>query len=155
MAKTGEKSMGKCPVMHGGDHRRRKVEYGMVARSAEPRHPPSARHQDQSDGKGLQLSGRGQEAGRRGAQERPARADDGQPGMVAGGLGTLWRPDDPHVLACRGVVSNSPTAAAAAAPAISGSRRSTPGRTTSASTRRAACCGRSRRNTATRSAGPI
>jgi catalase-peroxidase len=35
-------------------------------------------------------------------QERRARADDRQPGLVAGRLGPLWRPDDPHGLAlCR------------------------------------------------------
>ena len=47
------------------------------------------------------------------------------------------------------------TAEAAPAPACSASRRRTAGPTTEAWTRRAGCCGRSRRNTAASSPGPI
>ena len=80
----------------------RDVGTGLVAEGAEPGHPAPARHQDQSAGRGFQLSRGAEGAGHRGAEAGREGADDGFAGLVAGGLGPLRRPDDPHGLALGG-----------------------------------------------------
>ncbi len=80
-------------------HLRRASQHGVVAEEPQPRHSPSARHQDQSAGARFQLPGRAQEARHGRPQAGCDRPDDRQPGLVAGRLGPLRRPDDPHGLA--------------------------------------------------------
>ena len=74
-------------------------QHELVAQGPEPRHPAPARQQDQPAGCRLRLSRGTQEARRRSTQEGCQGANDRQPGLVAGRLGPLRWPDDPHGLA--------------------------------------------------------
>jgi catalase-peroxidase len=94
------KAAGKCPVMHGA-----LTEVGTTVMDWWPnalnldilhQHDTKTNPLDR-----LQLPRRSQEAGRRRPQGRPDRADDRKPGLVAGRLGPLRRPDDPHGMARR------------------------------------------------------
>ena len=76
----------------------------MVAERAQSRHPASARCTHQSDGPRLQPP-RGRERSRfRGGESGRQGVDDRKPGLVAGRLGTLRRPDDPSRLALRRLI---------------------------------------------------
>ena len=65
MAKTGEKSMGKCPVMHGGATATgmSNMEWWPKALNLDILHQHDTK--TNPDGRGFQLSGRGQETRRR------------------------------------------------------------------------------------------
>ena len=140
---------------HARDHECwNEVEQRLVAEPAEPQDSPPELAPVRSDGRGLQLRRRVQEARLQSAEEGPPRADDGQPGLVAGGFRPLRGALHSHGVAQRRAPTASAMDAAARAPANSASRRSTPGRTTRTSTRRAGCFGRSSRNTAGKSPGP-
>ena len=86
-------------------HRERHGEHGLVAQGPESGHPPPARPQDRPSGAGFRLPRGGEKAGRRRPEAGSDRADDRQPGLVAGGLGPLRRLDDPHGLACGRLLS--------------------------------------------------
>ncbi len=77
------------------------VEPGLVAEPAEPQDSPPELQPVQSHGRGVQLRGGVQEARPRGREAGPHRADDGQPGLVAGGFRPLRRAPHPHGVAQR------------------------------------------------------
>ena len=85
-------------------HRDGRARDRVVAQDAEPRHPAPARAPHEPHGPRLRPSRSGQGARLRSRQGRRARADDRQPGMVAGRLGPLRRPDDPARLALGGLL---------------------------------------------------
>ena len=78
------------------------VEQRLVAEPAEPQDSPPELAPVRSHGQGLQLRRGVQEARLQGSEERPHRADDGQPRLVAGGFRPLRRALHSHGVARRG-----------------------------------------------------
>ena len=101
--KHGRKYRGQMPVFwqRGAGCRRRQPEPHLVAEPAARRPAEPALVQVRSAGPDLQLPRGVQEARLCGAEERPAQADDGVAGLVAGRLRPLRSADDPHGLAQR------------------------------------------------------
>ena len=77
----------------------RPLEPRLVAEPAEPADPAPEHRAVEPDGRGLRLRRGVQEARPRRGQDRPHRADDRQPGLVAGRLRPLRRVVHPHGLA--------------------------------------------------------
>ena len=90
---------------HARDHECwNEVEQRLVAEPAEPQDSPPELAPVRSDGRGLQLRRRVQEARLQSAEEGPPRADDGQPRLVAGGFRPLRGALHSHGVAQRGHV---------------------------------------------------
>ncbi len=92
---------GKCPVMHGGatSTGMSNMEWWPKALNLDILHQHDTKTQPL--GAGFDYRAEVQKTRCAGSEARPQGADDRQPALVAGRLGPLRRPDDPHGLAFR------------------------------------------------------